>query len=252
MLARKILSKINPRFKKSPILKERDLNAMKSDLNDLGTDDQFKKSFYSQDGEDAVLAAFYEEKPEYKGFYVDIGALHPYRFSNTQYFYEKGWRGINIDATPNSMAKFNQARPDDINVEAGISKDKKTLLYYCFKEPALNSFDKKLSEERERSGWGLIEKKKIRTMSINDFLNKYLPENKKIDFMNIDIEGLDFEVLKSLDWSKYWPDFILIEDLEMVSRNIVDYGGRDIYKFLKSKSYIIVAKTMRTLIFKNK
>jgi hypothetical protein len=63
----------------------------------------YYKRFYSIDGEDAILDSLYEGKPKYKGFYLDIGAYHPLRYSNTHYFYEKGWNGINIDATPGSM-----------------------------------------------------------------------------------------------------------------------------------------------------
>ena len=71
---------------------------------------EFRKNFYSQDGEDTLLMGFYEGSPEYKGFYIDIGALHPLRFSNTQIFYERGWHGINIDSTPGSMKLFNEVR----------------------------------------------------------------------------------------------------------------------------------------------
>ncbi len=61
-----------------------------------------------------IVASFYDSNPHYKGFYVDIGAHHPFRYSNTQFFYEKGWRGINIDATPGSMDRFKDFRPEDI------------------------------------------------------------------------------------------------------------------------------------------
>src|SRR5437868_6288327 len=74
---------------------------------------------YSQDGEDLVLSRFLSS--ENKGFYVDVGAHHPTRFSNTYFFYKKGWRGINIDAMPGSMIAFDKMRPRDTNVEAAIS-----------------------------------------------------------------------------------------------------------------------------------
>lgn len=240
---KKMFLKITPSSSKSASVK-------KIALDCPDEKDQFKGSFYSQDGEDIVLASFYKEEPNYKGFYVDIGALHPYRFSNTQYFYERGWRGINVDATPGSMTKFEQARTKDINVEAGISPNNKNLTYYCFKEPALNSFDKKLSEKRRRDGWEIIEERKIKTTHINDILDKYLPKGQKIDFMNIDIEGLDFMVLKSLDWLKYHPDFILIEEIGLKDKDLTDYQRNRVYKFLKEKNYYLVGKTMITLIFK--
>ena len=83
----------------------------------------YKKS-YAQDGEDVALAAFYDTQKGYKGFYVDIGAHHPKRFSNTYFFYKKGWSGINIDAMPGSMHGFRLLRTRDINLEMGISREK--------------------------------------------------------------------------------------------------------------------------------
>ena len=70
---------------------------------------------YSQNGEDLILNRFLENKKN--GFYIDIGAHHPIRFSNTYLFYKKGWRGINIDAMPGSMDLFNKIRSRDINIE---------------------------------------------------------------------------------------------------------------------------------------
>lgn len=219
---------------------------------DIEKKDVFKKCSYSQDGEDMVLASFYEEKPDYKGFYVDIGALHPFRFSNTQYFYEKGWRGVNVDATPGSMVEFTKFRPEDINIETGISVDGKDLTFYSFEEKALNSFNEEISKERIEKGWKLKEKITVKTLNLNDLLNEYLPENQKIDFMNLDVEGLDFDILKSLDWKKYKPDFLLVEDLNLVDGDLVQNGNTEMYAFLNNLDYELIGKTMRTLIFKNK
>lgn len=212
--------------------------------------ENFSNIFYSQDGEDMVLSAFYAEQPAYEGFYVDLGALHPFRFSNTQYFYEKGWRGINVDATPRSMKLFNEFRPNDINLEIGVSSSSKFLTFYCFEEPALNSFNKEISESRILKGLKLISKKKVKTLSINKILEKYLPENKKIDFINIDLEGLEIDTLKTIDWQKYAPDYFLIEELPLANKDLFGLNKSEIYKILLKNGYGIVAKTRRTLIFK--
>jgi FkbM family methyltransferase len=206
---------------------------------------------YSQDGEDAVLASFYEGKSNYKGFYIDIGAHHPVRFSNTQLFYEKGWRGINIDATPGSMKSFNKFRKRDINIEVGISDVSGEMEYFSFEEPALNSFDKILSEKRINDGWRLKEKIRIHTLTINTILEKHiLSNNQKIDFITIDVEGMELKILKSLDFQKYAPDYFLVEDLETKSFvNDGEPGGGGICHFLKKFNYIPVAKTQRTFIF---
>ncbi|MBR1733839.1 MAG: FkbM family methyltransferase [Alphaproteobacteria bacterium] len=210
---------------------------------------EFRKNFYSQDGEDTLLTAFYEGQPEYKGFYIDIGALHPLRFSNTQIFYERGWHGINIDATPGSMKLFNKVRPNDVNIEAGISDARGQLEYYSFEEPALNSFSKEISEERIKNGWKLKEIVQIETFPINDILCNYVPEGQVIDFITMDIEGVELRVLESLDFSAFGPKFFLIEELEFVERDFTELKSSSIYKFLHSKGYIPVAKTMRTVIY---
>lgn len=204
---------------------------------------------YSQDGEDVVLAAFYEAKPKYKGFYVDIGALHPLRFSNTQFFYERGWKGINIDATPGSMEEFKNLRPLDINIEAGITNSRGKMHYYMFKEPALNSFDEKISKERIDFGWELLAKKEIETFPINEILERYLPGGQKIDFINIDIEGLELQILESFDFSKYSPDYFLIEALDCCGKDFFSFYNSPVNCCLNRQNYFAVAKTQRTIVY---
>ena len=93
-------------------------------------DDDYKyvKTTFSQNGEDSVLLRIFDNKND--GFYVDIGAFHPICYSNTYALYKKGWRGINIDATPGSMFLFNKIRPRDINIETGISPCGGVLLIF--------------------------------------------------------------------------------------------------------------------------
>ncbi len=210
-------------------------------------DKHFYKS-YSQEGEDMLLRSFFEcHAPGYKGFYVDVGAYHPTRFSNTSFFYENGWNGINIDATPGSMEAFRKERDRDTNLEIGISNGNKELTFYCFNEPALNGFSKELSIEREENThFKIIKEINISTHPLKEILDIYLPKNKKIDFLSIDGEGMDFDVLISNDWKKYLPDFILVEDtktdLEKLSESMT-------FKFLKEKQYKLVGKTKRTMVF---
>ena len=87
----------------------------------------FVKS-YSQEGEDMILRRLFERKD--KGVYIDVGAHHPKKFSNTYYFYKKGWSGINLDAMPGSMLRFDKVRPRDLNIETAISDTKETLKYF--------------------------------------------------------------------------------------------------------------------------
>ncbi len=209
-----------------------------------------KMSFesYSQDGEDMIIRSFYETNPDYKGFYIDIGAYHPFRFSNTMFFYKSGWRGINIEPSPNAIELFHKYRPEDINLNMGISDETSNLTFYCFNEPALNSFSKQLSYERNnKNGYFINNEISVDVFPLSDVLNKYLGQNQAIDFINIDVEGLDINVLRSNDWNKYSPKYLLVES---ISDNIENILQEEIYKFLKEKNYQLISKTLRTLIFK--
>lgn len=198
--------------------------------------DGFANKIYSQEGEDIILSEFFPNKKD--GFFVDIGAHHPMRFSNTYMFYKRGWRGINIDAMPNSMKAFEIKRPRDINLEMGVSGKEGEMTYYMFDDPALNGFSKDLSKERDtNSNFEIVEERKIKTYPLSNILDKYLPKGQKIDFMSVDVEGLDLMVLKSNDWKKYSPSVILVEsigyDLESIMKE-------PIYLFLREKEYKIV------------
>lgn len=206
---------------------------------------------YSQDGEDIVLAAFFDKELTEKsqGVYVDIGAHHPKRFSNTQYFYEKGWRGINIDATPGSMVEFNLQRTEDINLEIGIAPNHSKMKYYMFEEPALNTFDEKTANEYLDYS-PLIRTEIIDTFPLTEVLDKYLTIDKQIDFLSIDVEGLDFEIIKTLDFAKYQPKFLLVEDIELIDKEISLLENSPVNVYLKQQNYFAIAKTRRTIIYK--
>lgn len=202
---------------------------------------------YSQEGEDMVLSRIFEEKD--KGFYVDVGAHHPQRFSNTYYFYLLGWHGINIDAMPGSMNLFYEIRPQDTNLELAISDREQLLVYYSFNDSALNSFCKNKAEEYQEScNYQLIEEREIQTYSLTKILDQYLPENQTIDFLNIDVEGLDYQVLTSNNWNKYRPTILLIEDLQSTSLNQANESI--IANFMSEQNYSLYCKTMNTLFFK--
>lgn len=202
---------------------------------------------YSQEGEDLILSRFFAGKEN--GYYIDIGAHHPKRFSNTYIFYLKGWRGINIDALPGTKNTFDIDRPEDINLEVGVSETEGNLVYYSFNEPALNTFDKVEAEKKNGLQHYFIEKEiRINTFPLSYILNKYLPSNQNIDFMSIDVEGLDLQVLKSNDWEKYKPNLILVEELRT---NIIEITKTSaIYRFLIDKGYLLYFRSFNTSFYK--
>lgn len=208
---------------------------------------RFTKISYAQEGEDLLLERIFEY--ESFGFYIDVGAHHPKRFSNTYLFYKKGWRGINIDPMPKSMLLFDRIRPEDINLEIGISQEANLLTYHIYNEPALNSFDKYHNDNKTHNGlkFEIIDEIEIKTCTLSEILLKYLPKNQEISFLSIDVEGLDLDVLKSNDWDKYRPRIILVEMLESKVENIFVSA---IHHYLNSKGYIFYCKTPNTVFYK--
>lgn len=205
------------------------------------------KKSYSQDGEDVVLSAFFDHKKNYKGFFVDVGAHHPVRFSNTWMFYKKGWRGINIDPTPGSMKPFRWLRSRDINLEIGVGGTPGILTFFCFNEPALNTFNKAVAEERNTGKPYRITKSiDVPIKPLAQILKENMPEGGQIDFFSIDVEGLDLEVLRSNDWALYRPDYLLVEDTKF---SLQDIAQSEINRFLTEKGYSIIGVLQRTLIY---
>jgi FkbM family methyltransferase len=238
---KKCLSLLIPESIKIRIRKSINGGAVNSSFNN-----EYVNLSFSQEGEDLVLARIFEGKTN--GFYIDVGAHHPMRFSNTFKFYLQGWRGINIDALPGSMVLFNQRRPEDINLEVPISNNNNKCTYYMFNEPALNTFDRELADSRNNGKYRIIEQRDLQTYTLAEVLQKHLQPGQKIDFLTIDVEGLDVEVLESNNWSECRPEYIVTE---CFGTRLNDVFEMPVNKLLEEKGYSLFAKTVNSLIYEN-
>jgi FkbM family methyltransferase len=208
----------------------------------------YETKSYSQEGEDLLLKRVLGNQK--KGFYIDVGAHHPVRFSNTYLFYKKGWSGINIDAFPGSMNIFNLLRPRDINIEVPISSKEEELTYHMFEHHAINTFSKKVADEKIKMGKRLVNKVKLKTKTLSEVLKKNLKKNQRIDFMNVDVEGYDLEVLKSNDWEMYRPKYVIAESLSTDLSK--DFFNDPVYRFLKKNGYEGYSKLHNSIIYIDK
>ena len=200
---------------------------------------------FSQEGEDIILLRLFGDQR--KGFFVDVGSHHPIRFSNTYLFYLRGWSGINIEPNPGIIKEFNRVRPRDINLELAVSNEGNELTYYIFNEPALNSFDKELSLKRDGSqDYKIVNQVQIKTYRLESILDEHLPIGQKIDYLTIDVEGLDYDVLLSNNWDKYKPTYVLTEEIGF---DLCNAGKSKIYNFMIEKKYNLICKTCSTLLF---
>ncbi|WP_084182646.1 FkbM family methyltransferase [Nevskia soli] len=206
---------------------------------------RWARKSYAQEGEDLVVDRLFDGHS--RGFYVDIGAHHPFRFSNTFFFYRKGWKGICVDPLPGTLQIFNKYRPKDIFIQAGISMQATTLTYFMFNEPALNTFDAEIAKKRNGlSNNKIVDAIEVETVRLSSVLEANLGKNQKIDILSIDVEGLDLEVLKSNDWNKYKPECVIVECLKTNLENLL---SDPVFLYLNSMEYEIYAKTGNSVIF---
>ena len=196
-----------------------------------------KRKSYAMDGEDTAINLF--NKKLEKGFYVDIGAHHPIQRNNTHLLFKKGWEGINIDINKFSIDLFNFLRPEDLNLQIAVSdKEGELSFFYQKKFSQLNTTDKEIANENFQ---GNYQEKKVKCQTIQNILDNSKYKNKKIDFLNIDVEGAEMKVLNTLNFETYDPSLICVEilgyrDIQSKQRE-KEIKNNEIYKFLVNQGY---------------
>lgn len=219
------------------------LRKIKRKIRNVFFEPDHTSGFYAQAGEDAILYGIFNKKMQNgeKGFYVDIGAYHPITHSNTFRFYLNGWRGINIDACPGSMILFNKIRAQDINLEIGIGKVKGESTYYLLDEKStMNSFSKQNLNDHGMLE-GVKKELQLEITTLEEIFDAHSNNFREIDFLSVDVEGLDYDVLDSNNWEKYRPKVIVVE---IKCSNLEDVKNSEIYTLLTKQGYIIVAKNV--------
>lgn len=220
---------------------------LQSEIKKLNYEISRRRNSYGQEGEDLILARLFSDKTQ--GFYVDVGAFQPILYSNTFRFYELGWRGINIDARPGSMKAFAEKRPRDINIETAVGTNTSDeIVYFLFEDGAYNTTREEVAERLiQNNETRLLEKTKVRIRTLEEILDEHVPHGQVIDFMSVDVEGADLNVLQSNNWHRYNPSVLLVESY---GKTILDDLDSEVYKYLSGFGYQIIAKTVNTLFLR--
>lgn len=176
-------------------------------MNELAND----RIYYAQNREDIILESFFLGEPS--GFYVDVGACHPDVASVTKRFYLKGWRGINIEPQKNLHGLFEKDRPRDTNLNIGISDKETTIILrsYIYNQ-GLSTVTKNIKDDHAKSNGNKTEQYEDISLKVKP-LSKVLEEQAvgSIQFLKVDVEGHEYEVLHGNDWTRYRPEVICIE-----------------------------------------
>ena len=207
----------------------------------------YLKVFFGQFCEDVIIGDLVDKTilPR-TGFYVDLGGYHPIDKSNTMVLYLVGWKGMNVDANPEVMDMFKMARPNDINICCGVSNKAGIMQYFTFEQNGVNTLSKEHALRMEKKGAQFKEIIDIPCREVNELLTTELPPGQHIDLLNIDLEGLDEEILYALDWERFRPTVILFE---IFTTGIENHVNSDIHRFLKDKGYKLFSALGLTVVY---
>lgn len=226
---------------------------------------------YAQNREDLIIAGFLGLKS--KGFYVDVGANHPLNDSVTKIFYDHKWSGINIEPIRAHYKDLQKRRPRDINLNIGVASKSGSLTLREYAGTGLSTFSEAMKQEHEAQPESTTRKfhdYEVPVKELKDIFADYKVE--QIDFMKVDVEGYEYDVLVSNDWDKYRPKLICIEAnhiekdwrpllkkhnymlefFDGLNEYYVDKFARDVHKFsyvdsVVSKQPIITYQLQRLL-----
>ena len=211
---------------------------------------------YSQFGEDAFIRSYFVGKHWEKGklsripsngFYVDVGSYSPTECSNTFAFYQSGWRGINIDATPGVKEMFDLVRSKDTNLQCAVGSSERELRLYSWGVPnVFNTADEMLAKKRAIDLGEEPSCISVPCRTLEQILDSHLPEKTGIDFLSVDVEGMDLEVLRSNNWVRYRPELVVAEDY---ASSLEELTASDIYRYMIEQRYQCIGWLRPSAIF---
>ncbi|MEM6396515.1 MAG: FkbM family methyltransferase [Bacteroidota bacterium] len=200
-------------------------------------------SHRGQSAEDVFINR--EFPKNYKGFFVDVGCFHPYKYNNTYGLYKRGWRGVNIDIDAIKIEGFNMVRSRDTNIQRAVSQQAGELTYYTNGFYSLVvTLNEDFTKERPKYDYRPAS---VQADTLTHILDSTTYQNRQIDFLTVDAEGYDLAVLQSLDFDRYRPRLIAVE---IQATTLDDVLADELYRFLMARGYQLVNWVGQTLMFR--
>ena len=201
---------------------------------------------YSHWGIDLIITKLLNSKN--KGIYIDVGCHHPFLNNHSYLLYKSGWEGINIDIDYNSIDMFNFFRKSDVNIQTAVTDHKGEVdLFFYHNRAAKNTISKEFGSDAK-------EQKKINSDTLNNIIENSKFKDSKVDFVSIDVEGNEMNVLNGFNLKKYKPKLILLEFIlpnkkEFYEKDINEITNSEVYNFLIKNEYKLINWNHDDLLF---
>ena len=204
---------------------------------------------FSQKAEDLLIQKILKGS---SGVYLDIGCFHPIIYSNTYNLYKKGWSGANVDLSEKTIEAFSRFRPDDRNICMAIGNKtevKKAYFMENGKKSPLNTLCPKTAEEWRKIFNKTPCERSVHVLTLGDFFTQEKLDVKSIDFLNVDIEGMDLTVIEQWPFEIARPKVICVENH---ARNIDMLLASESHKILEKNKYELKYWLTPSLIYAKK
>lgn len=186
---------------------------------------------YSQFGED--LSAMNALRHVSRGFYVDVGAHHPLKLSNTALMHLAGWDGVNVEPRQEAIAEFEKHRPRARNLRAAIHNELDSVTLHTFRGGRINTVladrAEMLSKTKESTG-----AETVPAMTLNELFERHVPSDVRVNYLSVDIEGYDQEALLAFDLDRHRPDVLCVE---LHRYDVMNLADNLLVRHLKDNGY---------------
>ena len=213
------------------------------------------RTSYSQSGEDIIISDLFNRLNILHPTYLDIGANDPVALSNTYRLYKRGSKGVCVEPNPILCKKIMKERPRDICLNFGVAfNELREADFYQFPEKfsGLSTFSKEEAEFWEQTGNDEIGRHnveqviKMKLLPINEIMKTYF--SPWPNFVSIDVEGLDFEIIKTIDFQQFKPEAFCIETLGFIENN-KQIKKQEIIDFFLQHEYFVYADSYINTVF---
>ena len=207
----------------------------------------YRKS-WSQCGEDLILRYLFDLLQIARPSYIDIGAHHPWYYNNTYLFYRQGARGINVEPDPSLYAGLRRGRRRDVNLNMGIGPREAEMDFYVMSRRTLNTFSaieaRKLVDEH---GQNIVETRRIKVQTFAQTVDTHM--GRTPDLVSLDVEGLELDILRSIDFSRYRPHVFCVETISYAGGDGSGIKSAEIHALMLQNGYKLYADTYINSIY---